>query len=315
MKNIIEFLNKAKEAYYEGNPIISDSQYDELESRYLRYTEVGYQIKDGLPHFSQLYSLDKVYTDDLSTKLKNFKDYVVTPKLDGASISLLYVNNEFTQALTRGDGKLGKDVTDLVKDLVPPILYSDGDNTIRQLRGEIVAPKTIENARNYAAGALNLKSKEEFDTRTLFFIAHEVYPNRADTYIADMQMLSDMCFVVGLGNKFEEFPQDGLVYRLNNYKDYYAAGFTAKHPKGAFALKERSEGVKTVLKEVIWQTGKSGKVTPVAILEPVMVGDALVSRATLNNIEFIEALGLELGDEVLIERAGGIIPRIISKVL
>ena len=90
-------------------------------------------------------------------------------------------------------------------------------------------------------------------------------------------------------------------------------GFTSKHPRGAFAVKERSEGVKTTILDVIWDTGKTGKVTPVAILEPINIDGARVARATLNNPGFIEALGVGIGDSVMVERAGGIIPRIIGK--
>ena len=90
-------------------------------------------------------------------------------------------------------------------------------------------------------------------------------------------------------------------------------GYTSKHPRGAYALKERTAGIKTKILDVIWQTGKSGKVTPVAILEPIEIDGATVSRATLNNFGFIEALGVQIGDSVMVERAGGIIPRIIKK--
>ncbi|HEY9701865.1 MAG TPA: hypothetical protein V6C58_05445, partial [Allocoleopsis sp.] len=110
------------------------------------------------------------------------------------------------------------------------------------------------------------------------------------------------------------FPCDGLVYRLNDNKLFEELGYTAKHPRGAYALKERGRAVETKLLDVVWQVGKSGKVTPVAILEPVMIGDAKVSRATLNNIAFIRALGIEIGDTVAIERAGEIIPTVMYKV-
>jgi DNA ligase (NAD+) len=94
----------------------------------------------------------------------------------------------------------------------------------------------------------------------------------------------------------------------------YSLGYTAKHPRGAYAVKERGASVETRLLDVIWQTGKTGKVTPVAILEPVMIGDALVSRATLNNIAFIRALDIKIGDTVGVIRSGEIIPCITHKV-
>ena len=115
-------------------------------------------------------------------------------------------------------------------------------------------------------------------------------------------------------NLMEIFPTDGVVFRVNSNADFEALGHTSKHPRGAYARKERSECVETVLVGVEWQVGKSGKVTPVAILEPVLVGDAMVSRATLNNPAFIETLDLRIGDRVAIRRAGEIIPQIVHKV-
>lgn len=307
MQNLKEFLLTAKKAYYEGEPIISDEQYDALEEKYGEVLEVGYNLDDGVPHFAQLYSLEKKYKDENELPKG---DYVVTPKLDGASIALLYINGTLVQALTRGNGKKGKDISYLVHQLVPNEITPFLPNL--QIRGEVVAPKTIENARNYAAGALGLKSVKEFNSRELYFVAHECYPNITSTYSNDLTELSKY-FRVVIHDYCAKFPQDGLVYRLDSNEEYYKAGFTSKHPKGAFALKERSEGIPTQLLDVIWQTGKTGKVTPVAILEPIVIDGATVSRATLNNPGFIESLGLKIGDTVLVERAGGIIPRIICK--
>jgi DNA ligase (NAD+) len=123
----------------------------------------------------------------------------------------------------------------------------------------------------------------------------------------------------GFNTVFEDslhkiYPTDGIVFRVNNNEVFEGLGYTAKHPRGAYAKKTRGECVETVLLEVEWQVGKSGKVTPVAILEPVLVGDALVSRATLNNPGFIQALDLQIGDRVAVRRAGMIIPEIVHKV-
>jgi len=109
-------------------------------------------------------------------------------------------------------------------------------------------------------------------------------------------------------------PKDGLVYRINNTYDFIARGFTAKHPRGAFALKEKQKGVVTTLEDVTWQVGKSGVVSPVAILTPTKVGDAWVSRATLHNMDYIRELNLEIGCKVEIIRSGEIIPRVVRRV-
>tara|TARA_Y100000994_G_scaffold121467_1_gene99857 strand:- start:403 stop:795 length:393 start_codon:yes stop_codon:yes gene_type:complete len=110
------------------------------------------------------------------------------------------------------------------------------------------------------------------------------------------------------------YPQDGRVFRLDDTTYWMDQGFTSHHPRGSLAFKEQKEGVITYLSDVEWQTGKSGVVTPVAILGPVMIGDALVSRATLHNMAHIEELGLEIGCHVEVIRSGEIIPRIVRRV-
>ena len=110
------------------------------------------------------------------------------------------------------------------------------------------------------------------------------------------------------------FPCDGVVFRVNDNKLFEELGYTAKHPRGAYAKKERQAYVETKLVEVEWQVGKSGKVTPVAIIEPVNIDGKVVTRATLNNPGFIEALDLRIGDTIAVRLAGMIIPEIVHKV-
>jgi DNA ligase (NAD+) len=130
-----------------------------------------------------------------------------------------------------------------------------------------------------------------------------------------MNILTEFGFITVMTPGLEDkYPTDGIVFRLDNNVAFNDLGFTDKFPRGAYAHKEEQESVQTTLLDVIWNTGKSGKVTPIAILEPVMVGDAKVSRATLNNIEYIEALDLEIGCKVEVVRAGEIIPKIIGRV-
>ena len=116
---------------------------------------------------------------------------------------------------------------------------------------------------------------------------------------------------VGWGRRFVLSHVD---LNLNVYENFEKMGYTAHHPRGAFALKEQKEGVVTKLLDVKWQVGKSGVLSPVAILEPVIIGDAEVSRATLHNIEYIQGLGLEIGCSVEVIRSGEIIPRILRRV-
>lgn len=319
--SIQKFLELASKAYYAGNPVISDEQYDMLEEVYGELESPGYRVERGVPHFRRMYSLQKYYEGEGSTPDKDWNraSTVETPKLDGAAISILYIDGELCQVLTRGDGNKGQDVTFLFTvascdNLKIP--YFIPAKQVTQITGEVMAKKSIKNARNYAAGALGLKDVEEFLNRDLEFFAYDIFPNTQIEYVSQMRELHNWGFHTVLSDfDVEEYPTDGTVIRISKYKWYYAAGFTNKHPKGAYALKVRTEGVKTTLLDVIWQTGKSGKVTPVAILSPIDIDGAMVSRATLNNPGFIEALNLEIGDEVMVERSGGIIPRIITKVL
>lgn len=308
-----EFLNKCSKAYYEGQPIISDEQFDYLAELH-NYKNVGAKVQDAKPHMFRMYSLQKHYDDQGASPLSHVPETnkVRSPKLDGAAIEILYVDGKLTQALTRGDGYEGTDITDklLVTNLVPHQIRMGG---VYQITGEIVAPKAVENSRNYAAGSLNLKSVEDFKTRAVQFFAYGIQPYVNETFSEDMELLRRLGFeTVWTRHITEIYPTDGVVFRIDNNHDFVEAGFTSKHPKGAFALKERQEAVETELLSVEWQVGKSGKVTPVANLKPVMIGDAEVSRATLNNQAFIQELGLYIGAQVKVIRSGEIIPTIVG---
>lgn len=316
MNKITEFLNTAARHYYNGTPIISDAQFDALAES-VGYGSVGaLQHGNTQQHYFPMYSLQKFYADvkDVTPLADYTGDVVMSPKLDGAAVEHLYIDGVYVRSLTRGDGLEGRDVTDKFQatNLIPKTIPQPG---VVQITGELCAPKAVENARNYAAGALNLGSAEEFKTRGVDFFAYGVQPCPTDRFDKDMRALHQWGFcTVQDKNLMEIFPTDGVVFRVNSNADFQALGYTAKHPRGAYARKERSECVETVLLAVDWQVGKSGKVTPVAILEPVLVGDAMVSRATLNNPAFIETLDLRIGDRVAIRRAGEIIPQIVHKV-
>ena len=320
MTQLTQFLDTASQAYYRGQPIITDEQFDRLADS-CGYGKVGArEAGKVIKHFKQMYSLQKFYEDEGKQRpLEGVGDVSSSVKLDGAAISLLYVDGRLVRALTRGDGIEGTDITDklLGSTVVPQSLNPDRINVpaVLQITGEIVAPLNIANARNYAAGALNLKSVEEFRERALSFIAYGVYPYITRKHSTDMAALRALGFGVCNELNLEKiFPSDGMVFRVNSNELFDEMGYTAKHPRGAYALKIRAEHVETKLLDVEWQVGRGGRVTPVAILEPVMIEDAMVSRATLNNPGFIEALGLEIGDTVAVIRAGSIIPCILHKV-
>lgn len=304
------FLSYAAQRYYEGSPVISDEEFDALAEKY-GYESVGYSSESGVAHAFRMYSLQKVFQgeDDLPF------NGAWSPKFDGAAIALTYIEGELKLALTRGDGKRGQDISHLIPALPVPLKIEGGVPSLLQITGEIVAPKSTPNARNYAAGALGLKDVEEFWKRNLCFIAYGVQPYQFDLWTKDMDWLYRKSFntVISVPSP-ELFPQDGLVIRIDEYKEFDSLGHTSHHPRGAFALKERKEGVITTLLDVVWQVGKSGSVNPVAVLDPVDIDGATVSKATLHNIRYIRELELEIGCQVEVIRSGDIIPRIVRKV-
>lgn len=307
------FLAYAAAKYEAGEPIISDAEFDKLVEIH-GYEKVGAGVdpSKAIPHHSRMYSLQKCFVGEKQIELPG--EVVETPKLDGAAVSLLYVEGRLVLALTRGDGKAGLDITDKMRVLAPASLHDAGT---RQIIGEVVAPKNIENARNYAAGALNLKSLEQFESRKLTFFAYGVSPGWCYTYMQDMDMLDSLGFQTVTHQDIDllnRFPQDGRVFRVNDNSVFEKLGYTNKHPRGAYALKTIAEGTVTTLLDVIWQVGRTGRVTPVGILEPVLIEDALISRATLNNMKFINDMGLELGCDVEIIRSGEIIPKVLRRV-
>ena len=313
-KNIKAILREAAEAYYIGQPTMSDREFDEL-ARVAEFDEVGASSRDNrTPHAFPMYSLQKIFTNELEkAPLNNYKGAtVVTPKLDGAAVSLLYIEGKLHRALTRGDGVKGLDITELMTHLVPNTILPHA--SMLQITGEVVAPKSIKNARNYAAGALNLKDAREFQERTLKFITYGVQPPISDKLTSDLEMLKKNQFSTVIESDWHEYPDDGLVFRIDNYSDFNKMGYTSHHPRGAYALKTIQDGVETTLVDVIWNVGKSGVVAPTAILEPIEIDGARISRATLHNMRYITDLRLEIGCRVEVIRSGEIIPKIVRRV-
>lgn len=317
-----EYMKMLQDAYYEGEPRVSNEEYDALVAR---YGEDGLGKGGDVKHTFRMYSLDKVYPGrgDVSP-LDPTKETVSTPKLDGCAISLLYLGYQLTAGNTRGDGISSPTTFEYWKLRALGLPETVTHEGVLQITGEVVTTKRVANERNYASGAMQLKDEAEFLQRVeeggLVFVAYGMQvtvhgPGMAETYLEDMEALANEGFhVVTAAAGWDECPQDGIVYRYNSNKDFAEAGFTHKHPRGAYAEKEDEEGVKTTLLDVTWDVGKSGKVTPTAIFEEVDIDGAKISRATLNNAGYLEAMGLEIGDEILVIRAGGIIPKILGKV-
>jgi len=329
------YLTQLSKAYYQGTPEVSNEEYDALEAIYGQSINGSGDIK----HLYRMFSLKKHYDVDGELPL-NKKQCTLTHKLDGAAVAIVYLGGKFQHALTRGNGVEGRDISEKVLSLGVPTTITSTNPT--QITGEVVASKDVENSRNYASGALNQKDLSVWEQRKLegniSFVAYNIQTNllgwgEQTSYTQDMTALHDQGFKVitlgvGATETFDKnhqivttytpwdsiYPTDGLVYRTTDNNAFNELGFTDKFPRGAIAWKEKQEAVQTTLLSVEWSTGKSGKVTPVAILEPVTIGEAIVARATLNNKAYIEALDLELGCTVEVIRSGEIIPKIIGRV-
>lgn len=319
-----EFISQLQKAYYEGNPLISDEEYDALIQRFPD-AEVSIGHKGEVKHMFRMWSLQKKYPGRGDELPLNLEQYVKSPKLDGCAVSLLYVEGKLVQCLTRGDGITGRDVTQNVSHIAPNIVPTKCK--LLQVTGEVVALGSVENARNYASGAVNLDSSEDFiervDKGSLVFVAYGVqspveyeYPTYFST---DMESLENLGFYTVLTQYVQDLCEDGIcltdgeVYRLDSNEEFFDAGFTSKFPKGAFAVKEDAECTWTTLLDVQFQVGASGKVTPVGILEEVVLEDAKVTKVTLNNVAYMEAMGItHKGQRVGLIRAGGVIPKIVQ---
>ena len=309
MENSVD-LEKYRKAYERGEPLIPDSVYDKLTGGNDDWLG-SIPNKSRYTHKNKMMSLNKYYDEDVLPDWVENKKVVVTPKLDGVACSVYYKHGKLLCCVTRGDGSIGRIINNV--NILVPDSVSDG----YQIVGEVVAKKTTDNARNVAAGMVNLddpaEAKKRIVDNDIIFVAFDSYP-RESTYSQTLENLKAMGFTTLLDD-LSEYPTDGFVYRIDDTEAFLAEGNTSKHPKGAFAYKENVDSGITEITNVVWQTGKTGKITPVAILEPVEVDDAVITRATLNNMTWLYDLGLRcLGSKVEVIRAGSIIPQIVKVI-
>ena len=278
-------------------------------------------------------------------------EYVCELKFDGTSISLSYENGLLVRAVTRGDGEKGDDVTANVKTIKSIPLRLKGDFPPEfEIRGEILLPFSVfdmlnrereeigeqpfANPRNAASGTLKLQNSSIVASRKLdAYFYHILGSNLPDDghlellhhaaswgfkisehtrKCLDLQDIYDFLHEWNIRRTKLPVATDGVVIKINSTRLQQELGFTAKSPRWAIAYKFKAERVTTILNSVSYQVGRTGAITPVANLEPVLLAGTIVKRATLHNADFIKTLDLHSGDVVYVEKGGEIIPKIIS---
>jgi DNA ligase (NAD+) len=298
---------------------------------------------------------DKRVADGLGiTSTSLFKEeieYVCELKFDGLSISLIYEDGQLTQAITRGDGVQGDDVTTNAKTIKSIPLKLKGDYPKKfEIRGEVFMPRPVfdainkereevgdalmANPRNAASGSMKMQDSAEVAKRKLdcflYYVLGDNLPYK--THFESMQAAKSWGFKISAAAKLcsgidevqnfinhwdkERFNLpydiDGIVIKVNDYKQQKNLGFTAKSPRWAIAYKFKAEQVSTGLLGIVYQVGRTGAITPVANLQPVQLGGTTVKRASLHNADIIEKLDVRVGDFVFVEKGGEIIPKIIG---
>ncbi|MEK9787768.1 MAG: NAD-dependent DNA ligase LigA [Flavobacteriaceae bacterium] len=364
--------------YLLDDPVISDQEFDQLLRELQDLEEAHPEFYDPnsptqrvgggvtksfetVAHRFPMYSLSNTYSKEELEQWEERIRKVIGPqeeieytcelKFDGVSVSLTYENGALIQALTRGDGTQGDNITTNIKTIntVPLKLYGDYPPFF-EIRGEVILPwegfhKMNEeraqkgeplymNPRNTASGSLKLQDSSLVAQRPLncflYAIAGDQLPvktqfealEKARSWgfkvpesakcVQSIDAVFDFIQYWEKARKTLPFEIDGIVIKVNRFEYQQELGFTAKAPRWAMAYKYQAEQVSTVLKGIQYQVGRTGAVTPVAQLEPVIISGTTVKRASLHNADQIEKLNLHLGDQVFVEKGGEIIPKIIG---
>ena len=280
------------------------------------------------------------------------QELVCELKIDGLAMALSYENGLFVRGVTRGDGIVGEDITNNLKTVKAiPLRLFEGINT--EVRGEIYMPKSsfeklneenlqngeklFANPRNAASGSIRQLDSSITAKRDLSFFTYTVIldgENKVQTHWDSLQYIKKLGFKVNPNVKLVkdiygaieyckewenkrfdlDYATDGVVIKVNSLACQQEMGFTSRAPKWATAFKFPPEEMTTTLLDIEWGVGKTGAVTPVAILEPVLLAGSTVSRASLHNLDEIRRLDVRIGDKVLIKKAAEIIPKVIKVV-
>ncbi len=374
---IVDELQKHNYNYYvQSTPVISDYDFDimlkELEQLEKDFPDLirpdsptlrvgGEPTKNfkTVVHNYPMLSLSNTYTEaeiqDFDARVRKVTgdevQYVCELKYDGLSIGLIYKNGVLVQAVTRGDGIQGDDVTNNVRTIksVPLKLHNIYPDDL-EIRGEIfmnlngfkkmntereeVGEQPFANPRNAASGSMKMQDPSEVAQRPLDCFLYYIPGNQLDTltHYDSLQLAFKMglkisnniavCkntneifeFIVDWadGRKHLNYEIDGIVIKVNSIAQQKQLGFTAKNPRWAISYKFKAERAETILESIDYQVGRTGAITPVANLKPVQLAGTVVKRASLHNADIIAALDVRIGDHVLIEKGGEIIPKIVA---
>ena len=357
-------------------PEITDAEYDALMRKLQELEEnhpelatpdsptqrVGGKPREGfikVRHSSPMLSLDNALNEaelrDFDRRVRELLDgrpyrYVTELKMDGLSMAAHYQAGRFVQAVTRGDGQIGEDVTENARTIRSLPLRVKTHLDAFEVRGETVMNRRaferlnaereerglsrFANPRNAAAGSLRVLEPQITASRRLDYFTYFLLENGqpvCESHWQTLEELRHLGFKVNPNSKLcqnvdevlafcshweasrDDLPYeiDGVVVKVDSVAQQRALGYTAKAPRWAIAYKYPARQAKTVVEGVEVQVGRTGALTPVAHLKPVNVGGVTVSRATLHNEDEIERLGLEIGDEVVIERSGDVIPKVV----
>lgn len=359
-KALTKKLMKASEAYYSGEkPIISDAEFDKLRRELEQLNPHSPFLKTiGAPvantplakskHFLPMGSLDNIFSlDAFNSWIKNTKtdnpQFVVEWKLDGLSIELVYKKGKFVQAITRGDGIEGEDVTHTIsyaqglpKTLVTPVdasvrveavlpisiwkqYHSDTANP-RNAASGIVRRKVVQDAEHLRVIAFDASVHNETIWKTekekIFWLAQQGFDSIVAFSFETIEADDIPESLIKMENERGtlDFLTDGAVLKINDIAIQNSLGEHDGRPKWAKAYKFAAVGEHTTIEDVIWQVGSSGNITPVAIVKPVFVAGVTISRVTLHNMDEVERLGVCIGDTVEICRAGEVVPQLVRVV-
>ena len=374
-KEYIKKLSKYNKAYYiDSQPLITDSEYDNLKKNisnlekkynFLKSTQspsikVGYKPSKNFKkayHKVPMLSLGNAFTENdllnfekkilnFLSKEKNFTlSYSAEPKIDGISASLNYKNGIFVSGLSRGDGREGEDITlnlRTIKDIPKKITAKDFPSEI-DVRGEVFIQNSdfkslnekFANPRNAASGSLRQKNPEETKKKPLKFIAYTfgyekgLKVNNQSDFLKKLnewgfkinplnRLISGVKNLMANYQEIEkkraniDFDIDGIVYKVNEFAMQKRLGNVANAPRWAIAHKFSSNKAISKILDIEIQIGRTGALTPVAKIKPINIGGVIVSNATLHNEDEINRKDIRVGDTAFIERAGDVIPHILS---